>query len=381
MEKNKEIFISKDKGISELPFMKAMKEAHNKTPEEIIFREAPLGEQTDVDRKHATIECIEASKMRKIRKNLKDLAKAPKQPLEQVEVIKDDIVVKSKKKIRKDTSMSALWNKEVKRKELKKEIQGQIENLQDHHLKISKEKLNPYLEYNFNKNSQDLLGFGDWHFGARTCDVRKIKETIKKIKNKGTAVILMGDLIENSNRYSVGAGVYEQVMTPMKQMDGVCELLEPIKNQCLVSIMGNHEFRTLKEVGYDPTRIICDRLNIPYAGFESFIRMKIKDFNYIIYATHGSTAARFFWTRVKALEDVMRHVDADVVLYAHTHSKMYHEIRYKGIREKKKIGVLTGAFLKDDPFGYATMKNLPPVKTGLIPLKLCGTHWDIHGKD
>ncbi len=370
---------NKDK-ISELSFMKAMKEAP-RTPEEIIFREAPLGEQTDVDRKHSTIECIEASKMKKIRKELKDLAKTTKQPLEEVEVIKDDKVVKDKKRTRKNVNMSTVWDKEVKKKELKKQIQGEIENLQDHQLKLDKEKLNPYWEYSFDKNHQDLLGFGDWHFGARTCDVQKIKKEVKSIKKHGTAIICMGDLLENANKYSVGAGVYEQVITPMKQMDEVCEILEPIKDQIMVMIDGNHEFRTYKECGFRPTQIIAERLGVPYAGFEAFVRMKVKDFNYIVYATHGSTAARFFWTRVKALEDTMRHVDADIVLYAHTHSKMYHEIRYKGIREKKKVGVLTGSFLKDDPFGYATMKNLPPIKTGIIPLRLSGTHWDIHGKD
>ena len=334
-----------------------------RTPEYIIFREskqAPKRPELPLKRPQTEKPIIESKKN----------SSAPNEQL---------LLTGEKAKL--TTKDSEFWNMNFKKKELKKEIQGQIENLQEHQLKLDKEKLNPYLEYSFNKNAQDLLGFGDWHLGARTCDIKKIKETVKKIKNHGTAVIMMGDLLENANRYSVGAGVYEQVITPMSQMDEVCEILKPIKGQILAMIDGNHEFRTWKECGFKPTQIMAERLGVPYTGFESFIRMKVKDFNYIVYATHGSTAARFFWTRVKALEDIMRHVDADIVLMGHTHSKMYHEIRYKGIREKKKIGVLTGAFLKDDPFGYASMKNLPPIKTGLIPLKLCGTHWDCHGKD
>jgi predicted phosphodiesterase/signal recognition particle subunit SEC65 len=330
----------------------------DRTPQEIIFRE-PRYEKIK--------EIVENLKLIGIKKN--------DSPAPKVEPISKG---EKKKPTIKD---SQTWNMNFQKKELKKEIQGEIENLQDRQLKLSKEKLNPYWEYTFNKNKQDLLGLGDFHFGARTCDVPKIRKEIKAIKKYGTAVICMGDLIENANRYSVGAGVYEQVMTPMKQLEGVYQLLEPIKGQIMAMIDGNHEFRTMKECGFNPTQILADRLGVPYTGWEAFVRMKVKDFNYIAYATHGSTAARFFWTRVKALEDVMRHVDADIVLYAHTHSKMYHEIRYKGIKEKKKVGVLTGAFLKDDPFGYATMKNLPPIKTGIIPLKLSGTHWDIHGKD
>ncbi len=313
----------------------------DETPEEIIFREAPLGEQTDVEKPRP----------------------------------------ESKKKTRKNVNMSATWNSETKRKELKKQIRGEIDELQEKQFKLNKEKVNPYWEYVFTKPKQILIGLGDFHYGSKTCDVKKIKQKVEIARKTHSAVICMGDLLENANRYSVGAGIYEQVMTPMEQMDDVCKLLKPIKEQIMVMIDGNHEFRTWKESGFKPTQIMAERLGVPYAGFEAFVRMKVKKFLYTIFATHGSTGARFAWTRMKALEDVMRHVDADIVLYAHTHDKLYHEVRYKGIAEKKKIGVLTGSFLKDDPYGYAAMKNLPPVKTGLVVLELSGSHWDVHGED
>lgn len=331
-----------------------------RTPEYIIFREskqAPKSPQIPLERpKPKETPIIESS--------------APDEQL---------TLVGEKKKL--TTKDSEFWSMNFKKKELKKEIQGQIDDLQKEQVRLNKEKLNPYWEYSFDRAKQELIGLGDFHYGARTCDVKKIKEKVKEIRKNGAAVVLMGDLIENANRYSIGAGVYEQVLTPMKQMDDVCKLLEPIKGQCMIMIRGNHEFRTWKECGFEPAQIMADKLGIPYVGSEGFVRMKVRKNVYTIFATHGSTGSRFAWTRMKALEDQMRHVDADITFYGHTHDKLYHDVRYKGIKEMKKVGVLTGSFLKDDPFGYAAMKNYPPVKTGIITLELSGKSWDVHAKD
>jgi len=332
--------------------------------------------------KHATIECVDEAELQKIREVIKaipdkeDFFKKNDSPTPKVE---PTILKGEKKKL--TTKDSELWNMNFEKKALKKQIRDELEDLQEKQFKLNKEKVNPYWEYHFNKDKQDLIGFGDLHYGAPSCDVEKIKDKVKAIKKHGTAVIGMGDWLENANRYSVGAGVYEQTMTPMQQMDEICKLVEPIKSQIMVLIDGNHEFRTWKECGFKPMQIIAERLGIPYAGFEAFVRMKVKKFTYTVYATHGSTSSRFPWTRMKALEDIMRNVDADITFMGHTHDKLAHEMAYKGITDKKKYGVLTGSFLKDDPFGYAAMKNLPPVKTGIIVLTLSGDHWDVHEKN
>lgn len=328
-----------------------------RTPEYIIFREskqAPKAPELPLERPKLEIPINESS--------------AP-----------DELLTGEKKKF--TTKDSEFWSMNFEKKALKKQIRDELDELCEKQLKLNKEKINPYWEYSFNVKIQDLLGFGDLHNGAPTCDMDKARLKVREIKKHGTAVISMGDLIENNNRYSVGAGVYEQTITPMAQMDEVCKLLEPIKGQIMVMLDGNHEFRTWKECGFKPTQIIAERLGVPYAGFEAFVRMKVKKQIYTVYATHGSTSSRFPWTRMKCLEDIMRNVDADICLMGHTHDKLYHEMAYKGITDKKKIGVLTGSFLKDDPFGYAAMKNLPPVKTGIIVLKLSSDHWDCHSQD
>jgi hypothetical protein len=191
----------------------------------------------------------------------------------------------------------------------------------------------------------------------------------------------MGDLMENANKLSVGAGVYDQVITPMEQMNQVCKMLEPIKSQILVSLCGNHEFRTYKDCGFNPAIILAEKLGVPYGGFKTFIELKVNKFKYTIYATHGSTGARLPWTRMKAVDDVARHVNADVVCYGHTHDVWAHPFLEEGIKDHKKLEVLTGGFLGDSPYGYVAMKNLPPMKTGVVKLKFFGDRWDVHASE
>ena len=352
-----------------------------KTPENIIFREPDRVKDFLFDivneQKCIRKEDFEIPLNRKILKGIEEIVYGPDTKTSSAPT-DEAIINKGEKNTIND---SEPWMKEFSKRELKKEIRGQLDELQEQQAKLDKKETRPYWEYSFNKDKQYLIGLGDLHYGAKSCDVAKFKEKVRSIKKYGTAVILMGDLIENANRYSVGAGVYEQVMTPMDQMDDVCKLLEPIKDQCMAMLDGNHEFRTWKECGFRPTQIMADRLDIPYAGFEAFVRMKVKKSVYTVYATHGSTGSRFPWTRMKCLEDIMRNVDSDICLMGHTHDKLYHEMAYKGITPKKKIGVLTGSFLGDDSFGYAAMKNLPPVKTGMIVLELSGKEWDVHSRD
>lgn len=167
----------------------------------------------------------------------------------------------------------------------------------------------------------------------------------------------------------------------MEQINDICKMLEPIKKQILISLAGNHEWRTQKESGFNPAVILAEKLGVPYGGFKAFIEIHVNKYKYVIYATHGSTGARLPWTRMKAVDDVARHINADVILYGHTHDVWAHAILEEGIKNHKKLEVLTGGFLGDSPYGYVAMKNLPPMKTGVVKLKLFGDRWDVHASE
>jgi len=291
----------------------------------------------------------------------------------------ENIVELHKPQQKLSTKDSAMWDKATKNRNLKQKVKKEKLRLEEYQYSLGgKEKPKEHLKYKFKTDELKLIGFGDWHYGAPNCDVNKIKKTIDYIKESGAQVILMGDLIENANKYSVGSGVYDQDMTPQRQLDHVCKMLEPIKGQILGNLTGNHEFRTQKDSGFNPTILISDRLGVPYCGFKTFIDIRVNKHKYIVYATHGSTGARLPWTRMKAVDDVARNIDADIVMYAHTHDMFSKPFVREGIRDRKGYEVLTGGFLKDTPYGYAAMKNYPPLKTGVVKLKLFGNKWDIH---
>ena len=273
---------------------------------------------------------------------------------------------------------SQTWDNEFQKREFKKKLRKEISHLQEVQSQLYVERKRPYWEYSFDVDELKLFGFGDWHYGHRDCNVKKIKEEIEYMKETNSKIILMGDLLENSNRRSIGAGIYEQIMTPMKQLEDVYEMLSPVWQNVLMILDGNHEYRTFKECGFNPTQILADRLGVPYAGFEGFVKINVKKQKYTIYATHGSTGARFLWTKMKAVDDVARYIDADLVMYGHTHTLHSAPLVEKGIKDRKKLLVLTGGFLMDTAYGYAAMKNLPPPKLGVAKVKLFGDRKDIH---
>lgn len=360
MDKNVERDINLHKEIDQLSKEGKNVNGLKKEIEKILWED--VDKEVDED---LTIKKLEEDIRKEKKEPVKKNAKKPKE--------------KPQPKKRLSVKDSAMWNKQVKDRNLKKKAKKEKLELEEYQYSLGgKEKPKKHLKYRFKTNELKLIPFGDWHYGAKNCDVRKIKKTIKYIKESNAQVILMGDLMENASRYSVGAGVYDQRITPQKQLNDVCEMLEPIKKQCLVNLCGNHEFRTMKESGFDPALLLSNKMGIPYGGFKTFIEIKVRKYKYIIYATHGSTGARLPWTRMKAVDDVARNVDADVVCYAHTHDLFSKPFQREGIRNRKGYEILTGGFLKDTPFGYAAMKNMPPLKTGVVKLKLFGLRWDIH---
>ena len=229
-----------------------------------------------------------------------------------------------------------------------------------------------------------LIPLGDVHLGAPTCEVDKFLGTVDYIKDSGALVVLMGDLMECASRYSVGAGWVSQTGSPQMQLDFLAETFEPIKNQILVLLEGNHEFRIWKHTGLMVAKILADKLGVKYGGYSCFIKLKVRKQNYVIHAQHGSSNAWYPHTKLTAAMRTATHTEADVFLYAHTHEllslkvpKRYLDLRSRTIKREKKYFVLTGGFLGYEG-SYAQRKNLYPTQTGVAKLKFFGDRWDLH---
>jgi len=104
----------------------------------------------------------------------------------------------------------------------------------------------------------------DVHFGNVGCRVDKFKKYLTWIEETpGMYVILGGDLMENA--LDDGRGMmYDQIIHPQSQLDTLTEMLAPIAHKCLMTMPGNHEWRTYKKSGIDPAKLLADRLDIPY---------------------------------------------------------------------------------------------------------------------
>lgn len=229
-----------------------------------------------------------------------------------------------------------------------------------------------------------LIGLGDIHLGSNDCDIPKLKREIEWIKKKDNArVILMGDLIDVGLKDSVGAGTYDNYITPEEQIDQILEFLYPIRNKIWCSISGNHENRIKERTSIDVSKLIAKSLQIPYDEHGCFVKANINGLNYIIYATHGSSGATTPATKIQSVVRLGGFIDADLYLHGHVHELMSHSTEYfkvdikdKIIKTCKKYYVLTGHFLKYG--GYAEQKCMSPGKTGVAKILLNTSKKDIH---
>jgi len=224
-----------------------------------------------------------------------------------------------------------------------------------------------------------LIPFGDIHYGAKECNLKRAKETIDWVaKHDNARVILMGDLLNSATKSSVGAAVFDENISGQSQYDDVVELLTPIKDKIYGSYIGNHEQRIFNLTGYNITKMMAKELDYKYYGFGCFQKIKVGNNNYVIYGTHGSSGAILPYTKIRKLLDMSAYIDADLYLMGHVHSLQVHtqevkrvNLRNKQVERKKKYYVLTGHYL-DYEDSYAEMKNMRPEKQGSPTITLTG---------
>ena len=239
---------------------------------------------------------------------------------------------------------------------------------------------------NTKETKKYLLPLSDIHWGAKTCNVEKLRGYIRWALEHNAWVILNGDLIENANRSSVGAGVYEQDKQPQQQADEIIDVLTPLtkKKQIIGLLTGNHEERTFKDTGFDISYYIARQLNVPYMRYSGLFKLKVCDINYVVFATHGSSGSRFLRTKMQACEALSNVAHADIYLYGHVHDLItwsttyyYVDIKNKQKKQDRRTFAITGTFQEYDGT-YADAKNLIPGKTGAVRIRLSGDHKDVH---
>lgn len=142
-----------------------------------------------------------------------------------------------------------------------------------------------------------IIPLFDAHLGAKEFMEAKFREFLKMVENTPNVyLILGGDLIQNSTKSSVSNCFDDSIPSPAAQKKLMKELLMPVKDRILASVTGNHEFRSKKDAGLDPTYDILCKLDKEDVHRENVAFVKIafrtekyhSRPNYMLVVTHGS---------------------------------------------------------------------------------------------
>jgi len=240
---------------------------------------------------------------------------------------------------------------------------------------------------NTEANQIEIIPFGDIHYNSPNCKFSSFQKLVSYIaKTPNCYAIGMGDYLDSilpkDNRFDPGVGFKEID----KNIEDIKNTLLPIKNKIICLLTGNHEYH-LHSQGYgDPTKRIAKDLDIPYAGFSAFIKIKITPKTHrkslIIYAHHGWSTGRRTGNVINNVENLAQYWDADIYIVGHSHklwSTRQVKIGWGG--QRKVIFGNTGTFLETcsrDTSSYSERAGFPPLKLGVLKIKYYPKTGDIH---
>lgn len=241
-----------------------------------------------------------------------------------------------------------------------------------------------------------LIPISDIHLGNIGCDTKKLKGTVKWIKNNDAYVILLGDMIDaitqKDPRYENGS-IHKDFADkldnlPHEQTMAVADILFPIEDRIIATLAGNHEFAVKKHFSYDSALVLSQELGVPLLPDPSIVRLRLRrtktsTFNYDIWCSHGVGlgGGKMVGSKVNNIMKVAAGFHADCYMAGHTHSLfttsdmyMYANQRCK-IESTKRTFINTGSFQKtyDLPGGvdtWASRSGFMPARTGTARLDL-----------
>ena len=249
-----------------------------------------------------------------------------------------------------------------------------------------------YLQSGYKGTHDEVIVYpiGDIHIGSPHYNPKVVKKHLKEIeKNReNSRILLMGDLIECATKNSVGAGVYEQTMTPEEQVEEAIKLFEPYKDLIDGAVLGNHEFRAFKDTGVDLMKSICRGLGIVdrYMGYYGVVNIAWNSRSYHLAVWHGAGGGSSVSGALNKLKKQRNVVLADIYLMGHFHRRTADTEMFlvpdpynKNMRELIQYFVITGSALGWEG-SYAEMAGLNPQTPGFPKIILGGKIYSQNGK-
>ena len=216
----------------------------------------------------------------------------------------------------------------------------------------------------------------DWHYGSPQCDESAVRKWVKAIEVYNWYWVSLGDLIENALTTTLG-DVYNQLSAPQQQILDVIKILDPIKDQCVGMVGGNHEYRSFKTSGIAPDEIIAFHLGVPYSKYLHWMFFRLKDKSsstntiWKVLAHHTSGGGRTAGGKLTALKRMADPAPMmDLYLGGHAHANIEYEDRkidmfHPGNRHDPGLRYITRHFsscgsLLDYTGSYAEAKLMEP---------------------
>jgi len=232
-------------------------------------------------------------------------------------------------------------------------------------------------------NELNIYFIGDFHIGSRDIDMRKLSRDIEVIrKDKNGLAILMGDTIDCALKHSVGAGAFDNDLTPEEQIETAIALLTPIKKKIIGIHNGNHSYRIEKETTLSPEKIIAVALGVSFLGETCFHHIRFKDQTYVVYTMHGDGGATTYCGALTKLTKSNEYQFSDISAMGHCHQLGSSSITYltvdkkdKTMVEKRRYNVLAGGYLNWE--GSYAEGRYSPTRKGCAKAVLNGKEFNI----
>ena len=234
----------------------------------------------------------------------------------------------------------------------------------------------------------EIIPIGDTHTGDSMYDESHLKDVIAYVLDSPNRyVILNGDLINNAIKTAI-SDTYG-FNHPEHEIAHVARLFMQIKDRILAIGTGNHEERTARLTGIDPSRYISVRLGLEdrYAdnSFLLFVSVgksyssrsgNTKQQVYSFFVQHGFGGGKKNGSKLNNLNDADKIVaDADVYIMGHTHTPIANvmsvfltDVQNRSVYRKNKYYLMHNAYL--DFGGYGLRKGFAPAAKEITYLTL-----------
>ena len=179
-----------------------------------------------------------------------------------------------------------------------------------------------------------IYPIADVHLGSILCNEKAWMDFRNfLVREKNAYCVLVGDMINNNTRSSVGSP-WEDNIRPREQKKLMVEHLKPLaeEGKIIAGVPGNHEKRSLKDADDDPFYDIMCKLNLEdvYRENAAYILLSVGDrqvkgqtkpaASYHLCVTHGSGGGALTGSSVNKSERFAYTVEGiDILITGHTH--------------------------------------------------------------